>query len=199
MNAHGTAQELPAGRLATFEDDDAGDLASILGARPKTPAADPSAPADRTAQRQAPAPAKKSAPKKAPAAKAPAAKAPTAPKYSERDNAIRSSSIHIPTPLLEQVVVYRDEHGMSNGQVVIAAIEAAHPKLKDLIHPGATGGGLFAQRATKGIRANDGPLTPLNVRLFEADFAVIDRLVEEFGAFSRGHLVTESLREFFTR
>jgi len=199
MNAHGTAHELPAGRLASFEDDDTADFASILGARPRS-----AAPAEQQPDAEAP---KKTAAKKA--AKKPAARkkatdtqakqeaAPT-PAYSDRANAIKSSSVHIPTPLLEQLVAYRDQHKMSNGQVVIAAIEHAHPKLKDLIHPATTGGGLFAQRATKGTRLNEGPLTPLNVRLFEADYEVIDKLVNEFGAFSRGHLITVSLREFFS-
>lgn len=201
MNAHGTAHELPAGRLASFEDDDTADFASILGAKPRS-----AAPAEPQPDAEAP----KKAPKKAPpATKKPAArkkatgteaKQETArtPAYNDRANAIKSSSVHIPTPLLEQLVAYRDQHKMSNGQVVIAAIEHAHPKLKDLIHPATAGGGLFAQRATKGTRLNEGPLTPLNVRLFEADYEVIDNLVSEFGAFSRGHLITVSLREFFS-
>lgn len=199
MNAHGTAHELPAGRLASFEDDDT-DFASILGSRPRAAAAP--APTPVTPTTPPPAAAKPVQAKKTPAQKArpsstQAPTPPATPKHSERANVIKSSSVHIPLPLHAQTLTYRDEHGMSNGQVVIAAIEYANPQLKDLIHPGATGGGLFAQRATKGTRLNEGPLTPLNVRLYEADYEVIDGLVKDTGAFSRGHLITVSLRYFF--
>jgi hypothetical protein len=116
---------------------------------------------------------------------------------SDRENEIKSSSVHIPTALFEPLKAYRTAKGMSNGQVIIAAIEATHTDLADLIHPAtAGGGGLFAQRTTKGVRTTDGPLAPLNVRLFEQDYKVIDRLVEEFSAYSRGHLVTVALTEF---
>lgn len=218
MNAHGAAQELPS--LSSFEDDDDLDFTEFAKRRRSPQRADttttqpPNVPADAeqaaTAQKAeteaAPTSSRKRTRKTAGEKKAtqPAAESPTkptterAPSYSERANAIKSSSVHIPTPLLEQLVAYRDQHKMSNGQVVIAAIEHAHPKLKDLIHPATTGGGLFAQRATKGTRLNEGPLTPLNVRLFKADYEVIDKLVNEFGAFSRGHLITVSLREFFS-
>lgn len=200
MNAHGTAHELPPGRLASFEDDDT-DFASILGSRPRAasaPAPTPVTPAAPPTVEK-PGPAKKASAKKAPAQKATPSSTPdqTTPKHSERANIIKPSSVHIPLPLHTQTLAYRDEHGMSNGQVVIAAIEYANPQLKDLIHPGATGGGLFAQRATKGTRLNEGPLTPLNVRLYEADYEVIDSLVKATGAFSRGHLITVSLRHFF--
>ena len=196
--AKGQAQELPAGRLASFEEEDSTDFASILAPRNRReqgPAASAAAP-----QVEEAAPAQKRA-GNAPADPEPAAQAAgegEVPAYSERANEIKSSSVHIPTPLLEKLVAFRDEHGMSNGQVVIAAIEKAHPKLPQLIHPvTAGGGGLFAQRATRGVRTNEGPLTPLNVRLYTQDYEVIDRLVEEFGAYSRGHLVTVSLTEFF--
>lgn len=195
--AKGQAQELPAGRLASFEEEDSTDFASIL------------APRNRREREQTPAgaaaPAAEVASAQKPSASTPADPEPAqatgegqTPAYSERANEIKSSSVHIPTPLLEKLVAFRDEHGMSNGQVVIAAIEKAHPKLPQLIHPvTAGGGGLFAQRATRGVRTTEGPLTPLNVRLYTQDYEVIDRLVEEFGAYSRGHLVTVSLTEFF--
>ena len=229
--AKGQAQELPTGRLASFEEDDESDFASILGPRRgaskdadaateppsanhtrKKTAGDDQGPAVTTdAPHGAPAPAtraqKKSATTAQNATEAPTSATPVkesaggteVPAYSKRQNEIRSSSVHIPAQLLEKLVAFRDEHGMSNGQVVIAAIEKAHPKLPELIHPvTAGGGGLFAQRATRGVRTTEGPLTPLNVRLYTQDYEVIDRLVEEFGAYSRGHLVTVSLTEFFS-
>lgn len=196
--AKGQAQELPAGRLASFEEEDSTDFASIL------------TPRNRRERDPAPAGAVVATEEVAPVEKADARASvdhepePQAvgegevPAYSNRANEIKSSSVHIPTPLLEKLVAFRNEHGMSNGQVVIAAIEKAHPRLPHLIHPvTAGGGGLFASRATRGVRTTEGPLTPLNVRLYTQDYQVIDRLVEEFGAYSRGHLVTVSLTEFF--
>lgn len=221
--AKSNAQELPAGRLAGFEDDDTEDWSSFRRSSSKSKTR------SRTAAAKAPEAGAAGEGSGAAAlvlevADAPAAQAPVAgksseqpepstgaasvsgegtrdgevPAYGDRANEIRSSSIHIPTPLLEKLVKFRNEHGMSNGQVVIAAIEKAHPKMPQLIHPvTAGGGGLFAQRATRGVRTTEGPLTPLNVRLYTQDYEVIDRLVEEFGAYSRGHLVTVSLTEFF--
>ena len=184
--AKSNAQELPAGRLAGFEDDDTEDWSSFRRSSSKSKTR------SRTAAAEAP---------EAGAAgegSGAAARVLEVPAYGDRANEIRSSSVHIPTQLLEKLVKFRDEHGMSNGQVVIAAIEKAHPKLPQLIHPvTAGGGGLFAQRATRGVRTTEGPLTPLNVRLYTQDYEIIDRLVEEFGAYSRGHLVTVSLTEFF--
>lgn len=120
------------------------------------------------------------------------------PAHSERKNKIKPSSVHIPTRLLTPVSDYCEANGMSNGQVVLTAIEFAHPHLHDLIHPAtAGGGGLFAQRATRGARTHDGPLTPLNIRLYADDYEIIDKIVKDYGAFSRGHLVTVSLTYFF--
>ena len=48
-------------------------------------------------------------------------------------------------------------------------------------------------------RLSDGPLTPLNVRLFEQDYVVIDELVARFGAFSRGDLISTALTAYFDR
>lgn len=116
---------------------------------------------------------------------------------ADAQNKTLPSIIHIPTDLIPAVIEYREASGMSNGQVLITAIEFSYEKLRDLIHPASTGGGLFQQRATKGSRSNDGPVSPLNIRLFKADFAVIDNVVKEAGAFSRGHLASVSFRYFF--
>lgn len=217
MSGHGSAHELPAGRLASFEDDDSTpDLGALLQRRP-TPETGPtqeakdnpakSGPVGVDEQQQAPPePADRETPKKAaqtPKGGRPSKKAATAPTkrpaHSERANRIRSTSVHVPAPLLEQLVAYRKAEGLSNGDIVIAAIEKAHPRLGELIHPPSrAGGSLFQGRTARSVRTTDGPLTPLNVRLFENDFTVIDDLISQFGAFSRGHLITAALTDFFT-
>jgi len=100
--------------------------------------------------------------------------------------------------LLEPIEAKCKSNGLSHGEVIIVAIEAAAPRLKDLIHQAATAGGsLFASRRSRASRSTDGPLTPLNYRLREADFQTLDQLVEQFGASSRGHLITAALNDYF--
>lgn len=173
---------------------------------------DPSAaPAGKESQ-QAPAKAQKSATKKAASKKStaaprrgspassgePEAQAPSRPAHSERSNKIRSTTVHVPAQLKDQVVAYRGTSELSNGDIVIAAIEHAHPHLGELIKPPSrAGGSLFEARAARSVRTTDGLPTPLNVRLFENDFDVLDELVTKFGAASRGHLITVALTDFF--
>jgi len=224
----GAAQELPAGRLRSFEDDDAApDLASLLSRRaPRQPAETepvdaPAAAKQPAARRRPTAPpvaapatsvppvkrrgsASSTEPARAPRArpKAPQAQQPP-PEAAEagqqgRQNRIRSSSVHIPAALLDRVIAERDRTSRSNGELIIAAIEQTHSELPALIgRRESTGGGLFASRSSRGARLSDGPLTPLNVRLFEADYRVIDDLVTQFGAYSRGHLISTALTAYF--
>ncbi len=111
---------------------------------------------------------------------------------------IRSSTVHIPVGLLPKITAERSRTGRSNGEIVIVAIEASQHRLTDLIGTAeVTGGSLFERRASRAVRRSDGPLTALNVRLYEQDFAVLDSLVEAHGAFSRGHLVATALTAYF--
>ena len=214
----GTARALPPGRLRSFEDDDAPDLAHLLPRRtepsPDT-AAEPAEPSSLPAPASAPTgvvrgePATQRLLKPEPAtvelvdlvdpadlqtSQTPQAPPVTASKHSQRPNRIRSSSVHIPVPLIDYVAAERQRTGASNGEIVIAALEQTHGQLPDLIsRRSSTGGALFAARVSRGVRLSDGPLTPLNVRLHEADYAVIDSLVQQHGAYSRGHLITVAL------
>lgn len=114
------------------------------------------------------------------------------------EDRVRPSNVHIPVALLEPLEAKCKENGLSHGEVIIVAIENAHPRLRDLVHPAATAGGsIFASRRSRASRSTDGPLTPLNYRLREADFETLDHLVEEFGASSRGHLITAALNDYF--
>jgi hypothetical protein len=211
----GQAQEFPAGRLASFEDDtDGPDLGMLLARRVQPSRGSANGSSDPTPDRvqatppetlMGPAspggpttdgPASSRAARGSSTSKAPS----TTPRHSEGKNRIRSSSVHIPAALVDKIVAERERSGRSNGQIVIAAIEAAHPRLGQLIAPAeGAGGALFQQRSSRVVRTMDGPLTPLNVRLFEDDYEIIDQLVAQFGAFSRGHLITAALTDYLTR
>lgn len=114
------------------------------------------------------------------------------------DDVVRPSNVHIPVGLIEPIAATCRAEGLSHGEVIINALEATYPRLPELVHPAATAGGsLFATRRSRSSRAGEGPLTPLNYRLRVADFATIDALVTEFGASSRGHLITTALTAYF--
>lgn len=205
----GQAREWKRGRLAGFEDADSNDdLAGLI--RRRTRPADPPPPAQpdtttptavdtdtdtsKTVESESPQsttapPAKAKRPRKKTAAPKPEV-------VPENKSAIRNSSVHVPASLVERIVAERQRTGRSNGEVVIAAIEHAHPQLAELIGKRQSGGTLFTPRASRNVRSGTGPLTPLNVRLRQADYEVIDQLVEDFGAFSRGHLVTVALTHY---
>jgi hypothetical protein len=116
--------------------------------------------------------------------------------YHDRANQRKTSVFHLPTPLQQQVIQHRADSGLSNGQIVIAAIEQAHPRLGELIGTSTVGGGgLFIARAA--APQDEGPVSPLNVSMFAADFDVIDDLVSTFKASSRTQLVRVSLEAYF--
>lgn len=124
---------------------------------------------------------------------------PPAAAAGQRAGTMRSSSLHIRSDLVQQVVLERESTGRSNGQITIAALEMAAPQFTQLLPPVAepSGGGLFATRTSRAHRVVDGPHSPLNVRLFEADFATLDQLVITHGAHSRSHLVDTALAYYF--
>lgn len=114
----------------------------------------------------------------------------------ENPDRSRSSSVHVPATLMPALRAYRDEHQLTNGDVVIRALEATHSRLRELIQPAFAGGeGLFDSRPSQAIR-HDGDLTSLNVRLRNKDYPVIERLVADSGASSRSHLISVALAAF---
>lgn len=212
------------GRLTGFEDgadgaDDVPDLASLLTRRAAPPAAPPDDPPDAVDRTPAVTPPKvaQSAPpaataarisKRAKSARTPAPAAPTepqpaptpAPAARSGRTPIRSTSVHVPVGLREKINAERARTGRSNGEIVIRAIELNLDQLAALFSEhgrGASAGRLFQQRVSRGARLSDGPLSPINVRLFEPDFEVLDELVEQVGAFSRGHLISVTLTAYF--
>lgn len=203
----GAAREISPGRLADFENTGESDTFSSPMLPPRRPAADagtPEAPTRPELPARQRSTTKKAAERPSrrpeePAAPREAAKPSAAPEKGTKGpgDRVRPSNVHIPVALLDPLVAKCKAEGLSHGEVIIIAIEETHPRLKDLIHPAATaGGGLFASRRSRAARNSDGPLTPLNYRLRETDFATLDQLVDEFGASSRGHLITAALTEY---
>lgn len=203
----GTARAVSPQRLANFEDEDA-DLELAPPPRPRREKAEPSsdlAPEPRTARK---------GPQKGPLApetalEAPAdvveAVTPATPSGTPQaalkgpEQRVRRSNVHIPVRLLGPISKKTEDEGLSNGEIIIAAIEQTFDRLPDLIHPGpTTGGHLFDSRRSRVSRSTDGPLTPLNYGLREVDFETLDHLVEELRASSRGHLITAALTAYFT-
>ena len=208
----GTARAVSPQRLANFEDEDLElDLAPPpRPRRDKGPVPTASAAADlatpaasrrarKSPQKAAAAPVTPAEPPvdvKAPEAPQRPAEAPKAGKGPEQR--VRRSNVHIPARLLGPISAKTESEGLSNGEIIIAAIEHTFDQLPDLIHPApTTGGNLFDARRSRVSRSNDGVLTPLNYGLREVDFETLDRLVEQLRASSRGHLITAALSAYF--
>jgi len=197
----GSAREIPPGRLSNFED-----VPDVKDA--PTPLLPPRRPSKSASSRTSTSRTRKSAerpvrPAEPTTAAPPADTSPGAPPAADAalkgpEDKVRPSNVHIPIALLEPLMAKCKAAGLSHGEIIIVALENAYPRLKNLIHPAATAGGeLFASRRIRASRQTDGHLTPLNYRLREADFATLDQLVDEFGASSRGQLITAALSDFF--
>lgn len=195
----GAAREVAPGRLAHFEDDEELSEATLsLPARPRRKTSSQPGTAGRATK-----PARSSAETgNGPARDRRTEQASVAEEppggVKGMEDKIRPSNVHVPVALIAPITAKCKAEGMSHGEVIISALEATQSQLRDLIHPAATAGGsLFASRRSRASRATDGPLTPLNYRLRNADFDILDQLVDEFGASSRGHLITTALTAYF--
>lgn len=107
---------------------------------------------------------------------------------------IKPSVVHVPSSLLSLVAAERRRSGRSNGEILIDAIEAGHEHLVKLHDESSSiGGRFFTARTAKPQLPVAQPLSPLNIRLYEQDYEVLDRLVAELGAGSRSRLATLAL------
>ena len=194
---------VPEGRLKSFMDADVADInISFPVTPPSLPPRRPAAPPTPAAAEPAPAataPAPVVTLPSSPVSDTPTDPVPsTAAELKGPDDRVRPSNVHIPIVLLKPLEDLCATKKLSHGEAIIVAIEATYPRMKELINPGVTAGGsLFASRRSgRASRSSDGPLTPLNYRLREGDFRTLDHLVEEFGASSRGHLITAALTAY---
>lgn len=186
MNAQdrSAAREATSGRLANFEDGDDETPISLPPRRTqKRPtvvndgAGDPTTDQSDTTE-PSPAPA-------------------VNPRVKAPHDRMQASNVHIPVDLLQPVKDKCARDGMSHGEVIIVAVENAHPRLAELINPAAKAGGTLFEARTVRPSTVAGAVTPLNYRLRQADFVVLDSLAQEFGSPSRGRLITVALTDYF--
>lgn len=187
------SREVEPGRLARFEDGDGPETSGLSLPPRRTRSGAETQERPRKARRETEPPkADKDEPDITPEPAEPA------PGKGMEDK-VRASNVHVPISLLEPLSVKCQETGLSHGEVIIVAIEQAFDRLPDLIKPPSTAGGsLFASRRSRTIRSSEGPLTPLNYRLRNADFQILDDLVAQTGASSRGHLISAALADYLT-
>lgn len=201
----GAAREVPKGRLASFEDEPA----PTFALPPRPGQARPAATAETAAEEAPPA---------TQAAETGVDATDETPGHLDETGAttndpglpggavevggpVRASNVHIPAELLDAFNTAKASHKLSNGELIITAIEATYEELqRQLRPPSATGGSLFAPRVSRPPRLPaKGPVTPVNYRLRPDDYATLDRLVRDLGASSRSHLISEALRTYLSR
>lgn len=173
--------------LGNFEDDDTPTAAAPLLSPRRRSRPTP------TAAKSAPASAE---PPEDPATPTPRRRGRPAKTPGGADDIVRRSNINLPVTLLDQLQRVQDEEGLSHGEVFIRALEATHKQLGDLINPAQVGGGLFTSRRARPARVT-GPLSTVNFGMRVADYKVLDQLVEDLGASSRGHLISVALAVHF--
>lgn len=94
--------------------------------------------------------------------------------------------LHLPTAIATQLVAARTERRLTNGELIIAAIEAMHDRLNDLIHPGeVVGGRIFKARGVGSTSPGKVPTTPVAYSLRASDFEVLDELKRDCAARSQ--------------
>lgn len=200
--------------LAGFEDDDTEDIPVLPRPRTTRPAPPPSgeeSPGARSVRPQeASAPVqtpKTSQGKLTPAGSQSGAKTgksrPATVETGEQNvspDRIRASNVHVPSTLVDRLEAKCRETKLSRGELIIKAIESTADRLEELVNPAATvGGTLFDARPSARAAAGEGGhKSPVNYRLREKDFAVLDTLVERFKAPSRNHLIVAALTGYLT-
>lgn len=167
-------RKIPGGRLSGFD---------------STPAADPMPTPSLPPRRPA-----------TPTTKPEVTKAPdvaTNPAGRGLDDRVKPSNVHVSVELIEPFSTWCQQMGLSHGEGIIYILEATHDQLPQLINPPTTAGGsLFASRRSHPARPTEGPRTPLNYRMRNEDFAILDQLVEQHGATSRGHLISTAITAY---
>jgi hypothetical protein len=189
----GSAREIPAGRLASFEEEPTPPALS-LPPRPHRR----SEPANLQVPPSVEAATTRPAGQDAPAGSAGHAIPPAMHRVL---GPMRASNVHIPVTLIDEVNDTKRTTRMSNGDIIITAIEQTYEQLKERIRPRPTAGGvLFGRRVSRPPRTPaTEPVTPLNFRMSVEDYEVLDRLVDELGATSRSHLITVALSTYYLR
>ncbi len=111
----------------------------------------------------------------------------------------RPSNILIETALDVRLNALKDKLSVSQGDLVIIAVETEQGELSPYAH--AVGGGLFEARpaASKGVDVETKNLRPWTFRLREADYEVLDRLTAEHQYPNRKEFIVACLKALCDR
>lgn len=118
-------------------------------------------------------------------------------------NRKRTSNMLIDRDLNRRALALATRLGRSHGELLIMAVEAEHDTVKPGQGTTQIGGGLFAPRAAVAAKSTSDDATTgsevFTFRLREADFAVLDQLVEDRGFSNRKELVSACLKAYCDR
>lgn len=112
---------------------------------------------------------------------------------------VRPIGLSLPSSLLAQLRERARSTGVTQPDLLMDAISAAHGQLQDLVAPGKDApvkDGMFLRRpSARGVE----PLATLTLRMLAPNVAVIDELVASTGASSRSALCAAALRHYLTK
>lgn len=112
---------------------------------------------------------------------------------------VRPIGLSLPSSLLAQLRERARSTGVTQPDLLMDAISAAHEQLQDLVAPGKDApvkDGMFLRRpSARGVE----PLATLTLRMLAPNVAVIDELVASTGASSRSALCAAALRHYLTK
>lgn len=112
---------------------------------------------------------------------------------------VRPIGLSLPSSLLAQLRERARSTGVTQPDLLMDAISAAHEQLQELVAPGKDApvkDGMFLRRpSARGVE----PLATLTLRMLAPNVAVIDELVASTGASSRSALCAAALRHYLTK
>lgn len=183
--------------LSEFEDDDLDPIPAQPRKKAAQPSPAPSTNAPKAASKATPRPTRRKRSTK-----------PTTPPQSTSSPATkapkRPSNMHLDTDLVAPLQAMRAENKtLDIGIIIVMALEDAYAdNALDawFDHPVQAGGGLFAARTSIASRIRDEgrDVTPMNYRMTDSDYQVLDQLKDQYGAPSRSALISVALRHYFT-
>lgn len=108
-------------------------------------------------------------------------------------SAVTGTAIYVRPELLEQIRVFRRTTEVTNGDLILDAIEASVDQLPKLVAPKqVSGDGMFARTTRDGHIGK----VQLSARLLDENLHVIDELVDQLSAESRSQLIEAALTAY---
>lgn len=114
------------------------------------------------------------------------------------DDPVVSSNVHLPEEIAQHLAEVGRRRNLTNGEMVIEALESTYGRLSEFVHPGGkVGGTLFKARGVGSTVKQKADTKQVAFSLLRSDFEVIDRIKEELAARSRSHLLTAAFQAYF--